>query len=1849
MINRNKKHFHLGIIIIISTFLFPKKMLSSQKNCVPFNTGLWGANVQAIAIDPDDPNFIYIGTLGGGFYYSDNSGETWIKHNSGLSCCNILCLLVKRHGNEKRIYAGTTKGIYYFKVEPNIFSDWIFFLSSLGRKCISLLKDYKCPVNPPDSRYLDAFYCVIKEEASSELWILGKNEMIRSISLGSNKYKHKKIYDLIPLLHSVDSEHNIEKLLVATDIGLLRLPGSKTDQINLVINKPTYTLAECPTEDGSIFLRHVGTKDGIFYSFDRDAQFWHQCEIEKEAQPYNKLTEQITVIEPSYHEKMIKKYAATFLSNFYIKEEDEEAHHDIWYFENNNNFSGLKVNTLAVKNTVDPDTIYAACTQGIYSRLDLGDSWSSDDFKKVCAVRVHDLFYYWNQIIDKKQLWAATDGTIFHNDLNEESWKDEFGFYSYITSIRIDSKNAFAYAGTKGNYIYRKHLYEDNWELWNTNLQDSYVTVIAIDNKNNEGLVYIGTENKGIFKRSYDENSWNKDGVNDNRINQSHITSIVIDPLREDRIFVSALNSEVFKVESGQFYPWNQAIGTTDVYSLAINESEKTLFAGSKDGCYICADLESFNWQSYTLLQDYKLLDNNIFKLQIIPTDTAFKGVLCLMITDSSNGQTRILRNLINEEFIEDETIFFEGCQFGESFCVDLEKPNVIYIGTNGAGVYKYEFEKGVQPEISKNIVIIIKEGVIGQEKGTFTITNNNSFSPIIVSFSLKDTKNFEINSKNPIVINPGDTKTIPILFKPSKYGTLKSELKIDWRDIYLNTVFKDSKTISLVGILNGGDLIINDKVDSILDLPHYKICIGTEITETLHWKKIGNVQFSSFRINGPTDTNFSLIGDWKNSLTDNDSGSLQFNFHPTERCSIIDSILIEFEYVLKDTTISKTKILKLFGMGLDAKLVLEPDCIDFFNIPLPDRSFPETFRMKNEGNIGIVIDNAFIATENSAFKFHSSSIKPDIIKAGEVGEFIKLYFKPDSLGEFNDRLIIIYHDSAFCSIDTTFVKLTGWGVEHKVDLFPIAALNFGDVHLKKLPKKDSLNITNISSMYTVWVENILLFEEKAFKILNPDSFTLQSIDNMPSQTNNKRKIYFEFFADSTQEINELLGDHIDSLFVFYRYGNPHPDSLKISAIRTDTLTGKIVSSRREVIPTEWDTCSAINVSCSKNFNLINLGNIKLYFEPLVLPQFPFTCDLKTNYINPYSDTTTSIKFYPPDRAFYFDTLEIHFWDQIFDDILNQYEVIISDTVDIPLKGQGLDIWQPIIDTLIFDQPVIWEESLLVAAKIHDQHSGINKDSTFLYYRKGGDFDFHSISLTFHGNSTYIATIPAESITSRGIEFFVEANDHSIHSAAAFSHSDSLFKYSSPPVKIIEPGITETEDRTDNGRKAFLTGGNAQQDYRLISFPLELDYPSAYEILNKSFHLNDYHHYRWCCADWQSASKSFTYINTYKKDDNFSHFIPGKSFFLLITYRYPKRYLIPQTGTTISTAQFFEYPLNIGWNFIANPFNFPIPINNIVLKENGSTNSPPEFLQYEGEWKTVQDSVLYPWRGYAIIVDNENTTLVICPNKNQKYGPTKFSNSFQKPQFQWYIPIEATCQQAKDLYNLAAVSEQAQIQFDSFDRAEPPPIGEFISLSFPHEDWETVWNEYSTDVQAPNNEGNFWDFSVVTNISKSDVNLTFNNLASVPDIFQIKLISTNLGLNLDLRKKNFYCYQPHAIQPKQTFRLVVGTADFIDSNDLGIEKLPKDFSLSKNYPNPFANSTTIHYALPQQTQLTISIFNILGELVKIVKQESGQPPGYHCVNWDGTNQQGIPVSNGLYFYQLKASNFCKTMKMILIR
>jgi len=96
------------------------------------------------------------------------------------------------------------------------------------------------------------------------------------------------------------------------------------------------------------------------------------------------------------------------------------------------------------------------------------------------------------------------------------------------------------------------------------------------------------------------------------------------------------------------------------------------------------------------------------------------------------------------------------------------------------------------------------------------------------------------------------------------------------------------------------------------------------------------------------------------------------------------------------------------------------------------------------------------------------------------------------------------------------------------------------------------------------------------------------------------------------------------------------------------------------------------------------------------------------------------------------------------------------------------------------------------------------------------------------------------------------------------------------------------------------------------------------------------------------------------------------------------------------------------------------------------------------------------------------------------------------------------------------------------------------------------------------------------------------------------------------------------------------------------EPIPSTYYLAHNYPNPFNNFTTIKFELPLTEQVSLEIYNLLGQKLRTLRNRK-MKNGVHSVKWDGRNENGDLVSSGVYVYKFSTAAFTQTNKLVFLK
>ena len=143
---------------------------------------------------------------------------------------------------------------------------------------------------------------------------------------------------------------------------------------------------------------------------------------------------------------------------------------------------------------------------------------------------------------------------------------------------------------------------------------------------------------------------------------------------------------------------------------------------------------------------------------------------------------------------------------------------------------------------------------------------------------------------------------------------------------------------------------------------------------------------------------------------------------------------------------------------------------------------------------------------------------------------------------------------------------------------------------------------------------------------------------------------------------------------------------------------------------------------------------------------------------------------------------------------------------------------------------------------------------------------------------------------------------------------------------------------------------------------------------------------------------------------------------------------------------------------------------------------------------------------------------------------------------------------------------------------------------------------------------------------------------------------------MDSRGNSYHLYTKSFAAGKVTLGGNEGSMDdnmyLVALQSLGTENhwshMPGYFTLNQNYPNPFNPITNIRYTVHKPGLVTLAVYNVLGQRVRILVNRE-LIPGEYSEQWDATDDRGLAVSSGIYFYRIQLGDFAKTKRMMLVR
>ncbi len=345
-----------------------------------------------------------------------------------------------------------------------------------------------------------------------------------------------------------------------------------------------------------------------------------------------------------------------------------------------------------------------------------------------------------------------------------------------------------------------------------------------------------------------------------------------------------------------------------------------------------------------------------------------------------------------------------------------------------------------------------------------------------------------------------------------------------------------------------------------------------------------------------------------------------------------------------------------------------------------------------------------------------------------------------------------------------------------------------------------------------------------------------------------------------------------------------------------------------------------------------------------------------------------------------------------------------------------------------------------------------------------------------------------------------------------------------------------------------------------------------------------------------------------------------------------------------------NYPYEVTCNFTI-PVSVPIPTDFTGPDEYG-------YYAYSNEDSIYEQSPDFDWMEI-----NETGTAITIPNTSEYTETVSLPFTFK------YYGID---------YENVRISTDGWMAFGSGSQTS------YSNNVLPFDDnvnnmVAVLWEDFFND---DNNDGDIYyyhdivnhsfivEWDSVAHWSSSDVREIFQAVLLDPAyydtptgdgeiIFQYKKLSrtesSSIGIENDLQDIGLlYVYDNNydstasllkggtaikfTTEPPHTSVSIDENTDVVFNSDV----------LGQNYPNPFISQTWINYMLVEQSNITLKIYNLSGELIQTLF-DGRQAEGKYTIEWNGTNEKGNRVSPGIYIYQLKTDGTMETRKMFLAK
>lgn len=367
----------------------------------------------------------------------------------------------------------------------------------------------------------------------------------------------------------------------------------------------------------------------------------------------------------------------------------------------------------------------------------------------------------------------------------------------------------------------------------------------------------------------------------------------------------------------------------------------------------------------------------------------------------------------------------------------------------------------------------------------------------------------------------------------------------------------------------------------------------------------------------------------------------------------------------------------------------------------------------------------------------------------------------------------------------------------------------------------------------------------------------------------------------------------------------------------------------------------------------------------------------------------------------------------------------------------------------------------------------------------------------------------------------------------------------------------------------------------------------------------------------------------------------------------PSSNVVTNLNKTISLGD----DIKVYYTMLGNPFASNIKLSSLSVNNSGSLsgsvkiwdNSLSDYADV-----IVSSGVLAPWQGFwAYVLESDGATQITYP-LSAKTSDSSTGSYFKKAvnSFEGHFTLGFEDKVSHPFRVL--LHENAQLGFDIYDSFKFTPMAESYAILGGN---QTATTGLKSIESLPVEISEIVELSISPQIvgKSGEFSLNWSQFDAFPSSLSLQLLDSETGLTYDLRQAGSIPFALETIKKISSSSQTKPQIAQSESNRFKVQilpmqtslesdsRIPQNVSLAQNFPNPFNPSTQIAFTIPEQSMVSLRVFDMLGrqvsELVHAVKAA-----GKYEINFNASE-----LSSGMYIYRLETNGAVLTKKMTLIK